>query len=102
MSPEVDVRFPVSGTQSRPAGIPLFVLARNNLNPRVEATDEALVVKVVRTNRLPWSTLRNVHRSSGLLTTCLCVTSGGWEYILHFRDMEALAALERTIAERSP
>lgn len=30
------MEFKVSGTRSRPAGLPLFVLSKNSLNPKVE------------------------------------------------------------------
>ncbi|MCA9567637.1 MAG: hypothetical protein KC656_07335 [Myxococcales bacterium] len=94
------MRFPVSGTQCRPAGLPLFVMSSNNLNPRVEATDAALLVKVVTTTPLPWSMIRNVHRRKALWTHVLAVTCGSWEYLLHFRDEARLAELEALLADR--
>lgn len=93
-------KFDVRGTQARPAGIPLFVLSHNNFHPRVEAHDDALVVKVVTTNRLPWSEITRVRETSALLGHPLAVTCRGWEYILHFRSAEERERLRATLRER--
>lgn len=95
--------FSIRGTQSRPAWLPLFVISRNNLNPRVVAEPDALVVKVVTTNRLPWSAITEARNTITLVGYAMSVTSGGWSYVLHFRTAAERDRLrERLRAEGVP
>jgi hypothetical protein len=84
----VSTSFGVAGTQSRPAGLRLFTLAHNNLNPSVVAEDDALIVRVIQRNRLPWSRITKVVRSRGMFTEVVAVTCEGWEYLMHFHSKD--------------
>ncbi len=88
---------PVSGTQSRPAGLPLFVLGRNNLNPRVSIDDEGVTVRVVLTTRLSFGRIKGAEIHAGIRSAYVVLTAGGWDYLLHFRDEDALGEFLRRL-----
>jgi len=81
---------PVSGTQSRPAALPFFVLGRNNLNPRVTVDDAGVTVKVVGTTRLTFGQISKAETHKGLRSIYVTLSGGSWEYLIHFRDEGAL------------
>ncbi len=92
--------FQVSGTQSRPAGVPLFVLGNNNLNPRVSIDEVGVTVKVVFTAVLPWAQISRVRRKKALFTTVVELRCAGWEYLCHFREPAEVDRLLAALAER--
>ncbi|MCA9490507.1 MAG: hypothetical protein KC621_11310 [Myxococcales bacterium] len=95
--------FDIKGTQSRPAWLPFFVLASNNLYASVDARPDALIVKVITTNVLPWSRITRVRDTTTLIGYGLGITCDGWEYIVHLHEASERQRLrERLRAEGVP
>lgn len=85
--------IPVTGTSWRPSFLRLFVISRNNFNPRVTVTPDGLEFTVVQTTQLDWAGFTQVDVRDGLGGTYAVVSHGGGDYIAHFREPSGLRVL---------
>lgn len=92
--------FDVSMTASRPSWLPLLLIGRNNLAPRLVLEEDALSIRVVRTTRLPLDQLRRVQQRDGLGAPYLVLTVGRWDYVVHFSRIEERQRLIEALRER--
>jgi hypothetical protein len=91
--------LPVTGTSWRPGFLPLFVLGRNNVSPRLVVSPQGLEFGVVRTTKLDWNGITKVDVRRGIGSTYAVISHGGWDYIAHFRELDGLRTLVNQLRE---